>query len=71
MTSLKLQLRRALWAILAATSFLFYNHYNAKAHLYAKLWPAWKETVFFCETWANISLIIMIVSLILLLKEKE
>ena len=70
MISLNLILRKGLWAILTAISLLFFNHYYEKAHLYANYWPAFRETVFFCETWANISLIIMIVSLIMLLRER-
>jgi hypothetical protein len=70
MTSLNLTIRKILWAALAALAFLFWKHYLTTGLVYAQYWPDWKETMFFCESWANVWLIVLFVSLIMLLREK-
>jgi len=69
MISLNLAIRKALWAGLAIISTLFFYHYYNTMNIYARLWPQYKETLFFTESWANIWLIVLIVSLIQMLRE--
>ncbi len=70
MTSLNLTIRKILWAGLAVISALLFYHYFSTAYVYTQYWPDWKETLFFTESWANVWLIVLIVSFIQLLREK-
>ena len=61
--------RKVLWGLLAAISALWYHHYTTVGSYFANIFPKMYYALYFCETWRNVSLILLIISLIMLLRD--
>jgi len=70
MTSLNLTLRKAFWGALAVNSAILFFHYAETAIYYTKIYPKMAHALYFTESWMNVWLIVLILSLINLLREK-
>ena len=70
MTSLNIALRKAFWGALAVNSAIFFFHYAKTAKYYASIYPRMAHALYFSESWMNVWLIVLILSLIGLLREK-
>jgi len=70
MTLLSLAVRKGLWGALAAISAILFFHYAETAKYYASIYPKMAHALYFSESWMNVWLIVLILSLIGLLREK-
>ena len=62
------KLDRILWGVLAVVSTFMLHHYNKVGEYYASIFPKMQYALYFCETWRNISLILLIISLIMVVR---
>ena len=64
------EVRRVLWGTLAIISTFWFFHYSKVGSYYASIFPKMRDCLFFCETWRNVSLILLLVSLIMICKRR-
>ncbi len=65
-----IKLEKVLWFALSALSSFWYYHYTTVGNYYASIFPKMQYTLYFCETWRNVSLILLIISLIMVVRKR-
>ena len=61
--------RKILWGGLSVLSTIWVLHYAKVAEYYQSIYPNMRDALYFSECWLNVSLIILIISLIMLMRD--
>ena len=62
------KINKIFWGFMAVISTLWYQHYTTVGNYYANIFPKMQYALYFCETWRNISIILLILSLTMIVR---